>query len=140
MAKVRPARIYTLSYCLEGNELIIQNAKLANKLVQCGRAGCVARALMLCGVTESNERTLGKLLSKLHQADLPETQSFADVPAGHNFKKRQIMHIVNNISKGTTPGLDGNRTEFYMNCVVASSTIAVDAFQRAYTHFVNMLA
>jgi hypothetical protein len=51
--------------CLEGDELIIQNAKHAKKLVQCGRAGCAARALMSCGMAESCERTLGKLLTKL---------------------------------------------------------------------------
>jgi hypothetical protein len=110
MAEVRPARISALSYRLEGDELIIHNAKCAKKLVQCGRAGCVARALMSCGVVESCEHTFGKLLSKLQQADLLETQPLVDLLAGHNFKKGQIMHIVNSIPKGTVPGMDDNRT------------------------------
>jgi hypothetical protein len=50
------------------------------------------------------------------------------------------MHIVNNIPKGTTPNMDGNRAEFYKYCVVVPSTIATGAFQRAYNRFINMLA
>jgi hypothetical protein len=73
MAEVRPARISAPSYHLAGDELIIQNTKRAKKLVQCGRAGCAVRALMSCGMAESSEHTFGKLLSKLQQADLPET-------------------------------------------------------------------
>jgi hypothetical protein len=65
MAEVRPARISALSYRRKGDKLIIQNAKWAKKLVQCGRAGCAARGLMSCGVAELTECTLGKLLSKL---------------------------------------------------------------------------
>jgi hypothetical protein len=65
MAEVRPARISGPSYRLEGDELIIHNAKCAKKLVQCGRVGCVARALMSCDVAELSERTFDKLLSKL---------------------------------------------------------------------------
>jgi hypothetical protein len=38
-------------------------------------------------MAESCEHTLGKLLTKLQQADLPETQPLANLPAGHNFKK-----------------------------------------------------
>jgi hypothetical protein len=71
MAKVRSACISVPSYRLEGDELIIQNAKRAKKLVQCGRAGCVTHALMSCSVAKSSERTLGKLLSKLQHVDLP---------------------------------------------------------------------
>jgi hypothetical protein len=73
MAEVRPTRIFAPSYRLEDDELIIQNAKRAKKLVQCGRAGCATRTLMSCGVAESSERTLGKLLFKLQQVDLPTT-------------------------------------------------------------------
>lgn len=65
MAEVRLARISARSCRLEGDKLIIQNTKRTKKLVQCGRAGYVAHALMLCGVAESNERMLGKLLSTL---------------------------------------------------------------------------
>jgi hypothetical protein len=54
---------------------------------------------MSCGVANSCKRMLGKLLTKLQQADLL---------AGHNFKKGQIMHIVNNILKGIALGMDGN--------------------------------
>jgi hypothetical protein len=43
----------------------------------------------------------GKLLTKLQQVDLLEMQLLADLPAGHKFKKGQIMHIVNSIPKGT---------------------------------------
>jgi hypothetical protein len=68
---------------------------------------------MSCGVAESNERTFGKLLSKLQQVDLLDNQLLADLLAGHNFKKGQIMHIVNSILKGTVPGMVGNRVEFY---------------------------
>jgi hypothetical protein len=73
MAEVRPARISAPSYHLEGDELIIYNAKHAKKQVQCDRAGCIVRALMSCGVAKSSERMLDKLLSKLQQADLPKT-------------------------------------------------------------------
>jgi hypothetical protein len=59
--------------------------------------------------------------------------------ADHNFKKGQIMHIVNRILKDTAPGMDGNRIEFYMYCVVAPSTTTTDAFKQAYTRFVNVL-
>jgi hypothetical protein len=52
MAEVRLTRISAPSYRLEGDELIIQNAKRAKKLVQCGRAGCATRTLTLCGVAE----------------------------------------------------------------------------------------
>jgi hypothetical protein len=52
---------------------------------------------MSCSVAESSERMLDKLLSKLHQADLPEMQPLVDLLTGHNFKKGQIMHIVNTI-------------------------------------------
>ncbi len=140
MVEVRPAYTSASSYCLEGNELINQNAKRAKKLVQCGRVGCAARALMSCGMTESCEHTLDKLLTKLQQADLPETQPLADLPTGHKFKKGQIMHIVNSIPKATAPGMDDNRAEFYNYCATAPSTTAADACQRAYSHFVNMLA
>jgi hypothetical protein len=68
---------------------------------------------MSCGVAESCERTLGKLLTKLQQADLPDTQPLTNLPVGHKFKKGQIMHIVNNIPKGTTLGMDDNHAEFY---------------------------
>jgi hypothetical protein len=95
---------------------------------------------MSCGMAESCERMLGKLLTKLQQPDLPDTQPMADLPAGHNFKKGQIMHIVNNIPKGTTLNMDNNRAEFYKYCVAARSTIVVDIFQRAYNRFINMLA
>ncbi|CAK9231288.1 unnamed protein product [Sphagnum troendelagicum] len=87
MAEVHLARISASSYRLEDDELIIQNAKRAKKLVQCCRVGCVVRALMSCGVVESSERTFGKLLSKLQQVDLPETHPLANLPTGHNFKK-----------------------------------------------------
>jgi hypothetical protein len=73
MAEVRPARIFAPSYRLEGDEVIIQNAKRAKKPVKCGRVGCVACALMSCGVADWSERTFGKLLSKLQRADLPES-------------------------------------------------------------------
>jgi hypothetical protein len=59
--------------------------------------------------------------------------------AGHNFKKGEIMHIVNNISKGTMPSMDGNRAEFYKYYAVAPSATAMDAFQRAYSRFINVL-
>ncbi len=95
---------------------------------------------MLCGVAESCERMFGKLLIKLQQADLPVTQPLAELPIGHNFKKDQIMHIVNNIPKGTAPGMDDNRVEYYMYYADAPSAIAADAFQRAYNRFVNVLA
>ncbi len=49
------------------------------------------------------------------------------------------MHIVNRILKDTAPGMDGNRIEFYMYCVVAPSTTTTDAFKQAYTRFVNVL-
>jgi hypothetical protein len=65
MAEVHPARIFGPSYRLEGNKLIIQNAKRAMKLVQCGRAGYAARTLISSGVAESSERTFDKLPSKL---------------------------------------------------------------------------
>jgi hypothetical protein len=139
MAEVCPACISAPPYRLEGDELIIQNNKREKKLVQCGRVGCAARALMSCDVAESSEHTLDKLLSKLQQADLPEMQPLADLSAGHNFKKGHIMHIVNNISKGTTPGMDGNRAEFYKHSAATPSTNAVDVFQRAYNRFVNVL-
>jgi hypothetical protein len=50
------------------------------------------------------------------------------------------MCIVNNIPKGIASGMDGNHAKFYMYCTAASSTTAADAFERAYTRFVNMLA
>ncbi len=56
-------------------------------------------------------------------------EQLADLLAGHNFKKGQIMHIVNNIPKGTTPGTDDNHTEFYMYYVATLSATAVDVFQ-----------
>jgi hypothetical protein len=136
MAELRPPCISAPSYRLEGDELIIQNAKRAKKLVQCGRAGCATRTLISCGMAQSYEHTLGKLLIKLHQADLLDTQPLADLPTGHNFKKGQIMHIVNSIPKGTAPGMDGNRVEFYKYCAVTPSA-TTDVFQRAYNRFVN---
>jgi hypothetical protein len=63
----------------------------------------------------------------LEQAVLPETQPLAELAASHNFKKGQIMHIVNNISKGTASGMDGNRAEFYKYCVAAALAIMMDA-------------
>jgi hypothetical protein len=119
MAEVRLARISALSYRLEGDELIIQNAKHEKKLVHYGRASCVVRTLMSCDVVEWSERTFGKLLSKLQQVDLLETQPFVDVSAGHNFKKGKIMHIVNNMPKGNALG-NGNCAEFYMYHAAAS--------------------
>ncbi len=50
------------------------------------------------------------------------------------------MHIVNSIPWGTALGMDDNCTEFYMYCTVAPSATAANAFQRAYTRFVNLLA
>jgi hypothetical protein len=119
MAKVHLACISASSYRLEGDEFIIQNAKRAKKLVHYGRVGCAVCALMSCDVAEWSERTLGKLQSKLQQADLPKTQSLSDLPASHNFKKGQIMHIVNSIPKGTAPSMDNNRAKFYMYCAAA---------------------
>jgi hypothetical protein len=83
---------------------------------------------MSCDVAESCERTLSKLLTKLQQADLPETQPLADLLTGHNFKKGQIMHIVNSIPKGTAPVMDGNRAEFYRYCVAALLATVADTF------------
>jgi hypothetical protein len=62
MAEVRPTHISAPPYHLDIDELIIQNAKRLKKLVQCGRLGCAARALMPCAVAESSKHTL---LSKL---------------------------------------------------------------------------
>jgi hypothetical protein len=67
-------------------------------------------------LAELCERTLDKLLTKLQQANLPVTQPLVDLPADHNFKKGQIMHIINSILKGTALGMDGNRTEYYKYC------------------------
>jgi hypothetical protein len=89
------------------------------------------RALISCGVTKSCEHTLGKLLTKLHQADMPEMQPLADPRIGHNFKKGQIMHIINSNPKGTMSSMDGNRAKFYKYCVAALSATAADVFQRA---------
>jgi hypothetical protein len=147
MTKVRPACISASSYRLEGDELIIQNAKRAKKLVEYGRASCATHALMSCGVAKSCKRTLGKLLTKLQQADQPETEPLADHPTepladhptNHNFKKGQIMHTVNSILKGTAPGMDSNHAEFYKYCVATPSTTARDTFQRAYMRFFNVL-
>ncbi len=63
MVEVRQARIFAPPYRLEGDELIIHNPKRAKALVQCGRVGCAARALMSFDVAKSNEHMLGKLLS-----------------------------------------------------------------------------
>jgi hypothetical protein len=49
------------------------------------------------------------------------------------------MHIVNNILKGITPGMDCNRAEFYKYYAVASSANAANAFQRVYNRIVNVL-
>jgi hypothetical protein len=38
-------------------------------------------------VAKSSERTLGKLVCKLQQADLPEMQPLVDLLVGHSFKK-----------------------------------------------------
>jgi hypothetical protein len=65
MAEICSARISAPSYRIKGDELIIQNAKHTKKLVQCGRAGYIARALMSCDVAELCNRTFGKLLTKL---------------------------------------------------------------------------
>jgi hypothetical protein len=83
---------------------------------------------MSCGVAESCERRLGKLLTKLQQANLPKTQLLADLLTGHNFKKGQIMHIVNNIPKGIASGMDGNHAKFYKYCATAPLVTATDAF------------
>ncbi len=97
---------------------------------------------MSCDVAESCEHMLGKLLIKLQQAnlpetkplaDLPETKPLADLPTSHNFKKGQIMHIVNNIPKGTAPGMDGNRAKFYKYYAAALSATMANAFQQAYS-------
>ncbi len=50
------------------------------------------------------------------------------------------MHIISSIPKGTAPGMDDNRTEFYMYYAAVPSATAADVFQRAYTHFINVLA
>jgi hypothetical protein len=68
------------------------------------------------------------------------TQPLVDLPASHNFKKGQIMHIVNSIPKGTMPGMDGNRAKYYKYCAAAPSATTADAFLWAYNRFVNMLA
>jgi hypothetical protein len=83
---------------------------------------------MSCGMAESSERTLNKLLSKLQQADLPKTQPLLDLLVGQNYKKDEIMHIVNNIPKGTVPSMDDNRAKFYMFCVAALLAIMADVF------------
>jgi hypothetical protein len=140
MAEVCPARISAPSYRLEGDKLIIQNAKRAKKLTQCGRASCAARALMLCNVAELSEHTLNKLLTELQQVNLPETQPLADLLVSHNFKKGQIMHIINTIPKGTTPSMDGNHAEFYKYCAATPSATTTINFQQVYSRFVNMLA
>jgi hypothetical protein len=57
------------------------------------------------------------------------------LPVDHNFKKGQIMHIVNNIPKGTASGMGGNRAEFYKYCTIALSATAANAFQRVYSCF-----
>ncbi|CAK9872755.1 unnamed protein product [Sphagnum jensenii] len=49
------------------------------------------------------------------------------------------MHIVNSIPKDT-PGMDGNRVEFYKYCAASPLTSVADAFQRVYNCFINMLA
>ncbi len=79
MAEVRPARISAPSYRLKRDELIIQNTRHVKKLVQCSRVSCTTCVLMSRGVAELCERTLGKLLNKLQQADLPNTQLLADL-------------------------------------------------------------
>ncbi len=50
------------------------------------------------------------------------------------------MHIINTISKGTVPGMKGNRAKFYKYCAAAPLAIATDVFQRAYNRFIKVLA
>jgi hypothetical protein len=50
------------------------------------------------------------------------------LPTGHNFKKGQIIHIVNSIPRGTAPEMDDNRAEFYKYCTATPSATAANTF------------
>jgi hypothetical protein len=49
------------------------------------------------------------------------------------------MHIINSTPKGTASSMDDNRAEFYKYRTTAPSPTVADAFQGAYSRFVNML-
>jgi hypothetical protein len=74
-------------------------------------------------------------------ASQPAQNAIPDRPARRSqLQEGQIMYIVNNILKGTASNMDSNRVEFYKYCIATPSATATDAFQQAYSHFVNVLA